>query len=198
LEINFRSPFFLPNKFGTPDIKKTNPYDTIRSLFVADPNFEKHFSVKSLATLIVENLFGEVRSNNSMPLMAQFCHMFEATVRERLKRQSGCSFSYYTGGYNYYPQISKMKIACALPKMAKPDKISILPQERIQLLQFRVEYGQSVPQKTVRNMTVKDNPGTLPVILYQVECPESIVDLHTTMNTEKEVVENTKSRPCLY
>ena len=27
-------------------------------------------------------------------------------------------------------------------------------------------YGQSVPQKTVRNMTTKDNPGTLPINLY--------------------------------
>ena len=34
--------------------------------------------------------------------------------------------------------------------------------------------------------------------MYQVECPENIVDLHTTMNTEKELVENTKSHPCLY
>ena len=27
-------------------------------------------------------------------------------------------------------------------------------------------YGESVPQKTVRNMTTNDNPGTPPINLY--------------------------------
>ena len=29
-----------------------------------------------------------------------------------------------------------------------------------------MKYGQSVPQKTVRNMSTKDNLGTLPINLY--------------------------------
>ena len=29
-----------------------------------------------------------------------------------------------------------------------------------------MKYGQSVLQKTVRNMSTKDNPGTLPINLY--------------------------------
>ena len=29
-----------------------------------------------------------------------------------------------------------------------------------------MKYGQSVPQKTVRNMSTKNNPGTLPINLY--------------------------------
>ena len=29
-----------------------------------------------------------------------------------------------------------------------------------------MKYGQSVPQKTVRNMSTKENPGTLPINLY--------------------------------
>ena len=29
-----------------------------------------------------------------------------------------------------------------------------------------MKYGQSVPKKTVRNMSTKDNPGTLPINLY--------------------------------
>ena len=32
-------------------------------------------------------------------------------------------------------------------------------------------HGQSVPQKTVRNMTTKDNPGTLPINLYAADAP---------------------------
>ena len=34
---------------------------------------------------------------------------------------------------------------------------------------WRAMYGQSVPQKTVRNMTTKDNPGTLPINLYAAD-----------------------------
>ena len=33
-------------------------------------------------------------------------------------------------------------------------------------------HGQSVPQKTVRNMTAKDNPGILPINLYSVGPPD--------------------------
>ncbi len=29
------------------------------------------------------------------------------------------------------------------------------------------EFGQCVPQKAVRNLSTKDNPGTLPVNLYE-------------------------------
>lgn len=34
---------------------------------------------------------------------------------------------------------------------------------------WRAMYGQSVPQKTVQNMTTKDNPGTLPINLYTAD-----------------------------
>ena len=34
---------------------------------------------------------------------------------------------------------------------------------------WRIKHGQSGPQKTVRNMSTKDNPGTLPVNLYLTE-----------------------------
>ena len=34
---------------------------------------------------------------------------------------------------------------------------------------LRIKHGQSVLQKTVRNMSTKDNPGTLPVNLYLTE-----------------------------
>jgi len=34
---------------------------------------------------------------------------------------------------------------------------------------WRALYGQSVLQKTVRNMTTKDNPGPLPINLYAAD-----------------------------
>ena len=36
---------------------------------------------------------------------------------------------------------------------------------------WRAMYGQSVPQKTVRNMTTKDNSGTLLINLYTADSP---------------------------
>ena len=38
---------------------------------------------------------------------------------------------------------------------------------------WRIKHGQSVAQKTVRNRSTKDNPGTLPMNLYLTEHPTS-------------------------
>ena len=38
---------------------------------------------------------------------------------------------------------------------------------------WRIKHGQSVPQKTVSNMSTKDNPGTLPINLYLTQQPTS-------------------------
>ena len=38
---------------------------------------------------------------------------------------------------------------------------------------WRIKHGQSVAQKTVRNMSTKDNPGTLPMNLYLTKQPTS-------------------------
>ena len=38
---------------------------------------------------------------------------------------------------------------------------------------WRIKHGQSVAQKTVRNMSTKDNPGTLPMNHYLTEHPTS-------------------------
>ncbi|CAH3141336.1 unnamed protein product [Porites evermanni] len=42
-----------------------------------------------------------------------------------------------------------------------------------QIRDCRIKHGQSVAQKTVRNMSTKDNPGTLPINLYLTERPTS-------------------------
>ena len=36
---------------------------------------------------------------------------------------------------------------------------------------WKAMYGQSVPQKTERNMTTKNNPGTLPINFYAADSP---------------------------
>ena len=46
-----------------------------------------------------------------------------------------------------------------------------------QMRDWRIKYGQSVPQKTIRNMSAKDNPGTLPINLYaQVQLTSEPLD----------------------
>ena len=44
-------------------------------------------------------------------------------------------------------------------------------------------YGQSVPQKTVRDMKTKDNPRTLPINLYAADSP-TVKSLDFTMLSE--------------
>jgi hypothetical protein len=57
--------------------------------------------------------------------------------------------------------------ATVLPEMSLPDAC-IQSETQVEALNsWRYEFGQSVPQKTVRSMTIKDNPGTLPVVMYQ-------------------------------
>ena len=48
-------------------------------------------------------------------------------------------------------------------------------------------YGQSVPQKTVRNMTTKDNSGILPMNMYAANSP-TVHPLDFTVLSEAAVV----------
>jgi len=50
--------------------------------------------------------------------------------------------------------------------MSPPSTAKLTKQQVQQMRDWRMKYGQSVPQKTVRNMSIKDNPGTLPINLY--------------------------------
>ena len=50
--------------------------------------------------------------------------------------------------------------------MAPPSATQLTKPQVQQMRDWRMKYGQSVPQKTVRNMSTKDNPGTLPINLY--------------------------------
>lgn len=54
----------------------------------------------------------------------------------------------------------------ALPKIAPPLAAHLTKPQVQQMRDWRIKYGQSVPQKTVRKMSTKDNSGTLPINLY--------------------------------
>ena len=50
--------------------------------------------------------------------------------------------------------------------MALPVAAHLTKEQIEQMRDSCMKYGQSVPQKIVRNMSTKDNPGTLPINLY--------------------------------
>lgn len=58
-----------------------------------------------------------------------------------------------------------------MPKLAKNQQPAAT---MAQMREWRQQYGQSVRQQSVRNMSTKDRPGTLPVNAYEDE----------TVNTE--------------
>jgi len=56
-----------------------------------------------------------------------------------------------------------------LPKLCPPKAHKLSEKPVSEMRNWRALYGQSVPQKTVRNMTTKDNPGILPINLYAAD-----------------------------
>ncbi|CAB4031897.1 Hypothetical predicted protein [Paramuricea clavata] len=57
--------------------------------------------------------------------------------------------------------------------MAPPSAAQSTKSQVQQMRDWRMKYGQSVPQNTVRNMSTKDNLGTLPINLYALAQPAS-------------------------
>ncbi len=133
-----------------------------------NPEYLNEFSLRAITTLCNENLFGDIRTHgNDMPLKLMFAALFNRAVIERLKRQCQCPFSYYTGPYEYYQNIFHNIQYKDLPSMPLPPKTTLTDAQVEIMRAFESEYGRSVPQKTVRNMSTKDNPGTLPIALYE-------------------------------
>ena len=132
-----------------------------------NPSLTTKFSIKSLLTLVVENTFSEMRSGaTDMSLQLVFDYRFTRAIKEGLKRQCFTSFAYFTAPKSYYPQVFTTTHYKDLPKLC-PLKAHKLSEKQVsEMRNWRAMYGQSVLQKTVRNMTTKDNPGTLPINLY--------------------------------
>ena len=57
--------------------------------------------------------------------------------------------------------------------MSPPSSAQLTKPQVQEMRDWRIKHGQSVPQKTVRNMSTKDNPGTLSINLYITEQPTS-------------------------
>ena len=50
--------------------------------------------------------------------------------------------------------------------MTLPLSVKLSQSQVNEMRDWCTQYGKSVPQKTVRGMSIKDNPGTLPINLY--------------------------------
>ena len=137
-----------------------------------DPRLAEKFNIKSVLTLVVENTFSEMRSGaTDMPMQLEFDYRFSRAIKERLKRQCYTPFSYFTAPKSFYPHTFTSTDYKDLPKLRPPKSRKLSARQVNEMRNWRAMYGQSVPQKTVRNMTTKDNPGTLPINLYAANSP---------------------------
>ena len=95
---------------------------------------------------------------SDMPMQLQFDFCFSRAMKEHLKQMRTTRFSYYTSATSHYPRVKSDLKYSALPKMSPPSTTQLTKQQVQQMRDWCKKYGQSVPQKTVRNMSTKDNP----------------------------------------
>ena len=117
-----------------------------------------------------------------MPLRLEFDYRFSRSIKERLKRQCSKPYSYFTSSSPYYRHtfVSATDYSDLL-KLCHPNtnKLPGHDQQVGDMTNWRAVHHQSVPKTTVRNMTSKHNPATLPINLYAVGPPD-IQQLHFT------------------
>eukprot|EP00794_Sanderia_malayensis_P018779 gene18779-20670_t len=106
-----------------------------------------------------------------IPMQLEFDYRLSRAIKERLKRQCATPFVYFTAPKSFYPHTFTSKNYKDLPKLRPPKPRALSARQVNEMRNWRAMYGQSVPQKTVRSMTTKDNPGTLPINLYAANSP---------------------------
>ena len=108
-----------------------------------------------------------------MPLQLQFDFRLNRALKEQLKQMCRTKFCYCTDAKSHYPRVKSDLRYSELPKVSPPSSAQLIKSQVQQMRDWRIKHGQSVPQKTARNMSAKDNPGTLPVNLYLTDQPTS-------------------------
>ena len=111
-----------------------------------NPSLTTKFSIKSILTLVVENVFSEMRSGTTdMPLQLKFDYRFSRAIKERLKRRCFTPFAYLTAPESYYPQVFTTIYYNDLPKLCPPKAPKLSEKQVSEMRNWRVMYGQSVP-----------------------------------------------------
>ena len=122
--------------------------DISSTLEEISPLLLNSLDLKGLTTLVVENLFAEMR--NEMPLVLQFSRRFSSAMRENLKRITRCSFIYYTSLSSYYTKQVGFFSFDQLPSMPMPVRNALVTRQQLdQMRTWRAEFGQSMQQQTV-------------------------------------------------
>ena len=149
--------------------------------------------LKALTTLVVENLFAEMR--NEMPLVLQFSRRFSSAMRENLKRITRCSFIYYTSLSSYYTKQVGFFSFDQLPSMPMPVRNALVTRQQLdQMRTWRAEFGQSMQKQIVRSMNTKDLAGTLPANRNETKAGDpKPVDFARLAQTEKEIFSDQSS-----
>eukprot|EP00794_Sanderia_malayensis_P013719 gene13719-15149_t len=95
------------------------------------------------------------------------CVTDRACLRDRLKYSTSCLFNYFTSERHYYSKPDSNLIPVQLPKLRKPPRSTTVTKSQLDEMRiWRAEHGQSVRQLTVRNLSTKDKPCTLPLNCY--------------------------------
>ena len=80
-----------------------------------------------------------------------------------------------------------MQTISQLPPVPKPRKETWSASDLQLLQEWRVQHGQAVRQLTVRQLSTKDKPATLPISAYQKPPPEpQIVDVQGMLGSDPE------------
>ena len=111
---------------------------------------------------------------SDMPLQLEFDYRFSRSIKGRLTRQCCTPCWYFTSTSSYYLHMFVSANYSDLPKLRPPKTktYKLTDQQVCEMRNWRATHGQSVPRKTIQNMSTKDNPGTLPRNLYAMGPPK--------------------------
>ncbi len=132
-----------------------------------------HVCLASLLTLVVEHLFSKMRSRNPTPTVLEYAYLFSLAMKENVKKLTDTGFHYYTARASFYemPEGGTLHFSDVADIPQLPRKSLTSSDQRV-LRDWRDNYGQPVVQVTVRNQSMKDNVGTLPLYAYTKPQPK--------------------------
>ena len=161
-----------------------------------NPGFNCFLKMVATLTLVVENLFSQMRSRNDMPTALEFAYLFVPTIRESLKQLTDTGFVYYTSAHSYYEVPDKMKLLFHdLPSVSVPPSVEMTKEDQKVMRDWRDNFGKPVRQLTVRNQSTKDNVGTLPLFAYSTPDPApSPLDFSVTEEPPSDTARNAQAQ----
>ena len=147
-------------------------------IMAVNPDFAVSIDMQSMLTLVVEHHFSIARSRYPMPTPLQYCQMILVVVKESLKKLTAVGFSYFLSQKSFYPVPTRsVKFESLLFPRKQREKIciKISPKEKRELRNWWLHNLKGVAQRTPRQRSKKDNPGTLSIAAYAKEPPSILM-----------------------